>query len=131
VSGFSQEAQVDQVALGIYGLLNGKDGVPVSVPFISQLGYWGILSIPLFQILGIALVLWKRNHMKAWAVILTVVLNITTVFILLGPAQNRMPVTSLVVFYPELGYISMIAIALGIGWSVICTAMYLVRQRPK
>jgi len=130
-SGFSQESQVDKVAFGVYNLLNGKDGAPVSVPFISQLGYWGILSIPLLQVLGMVVVWLKRDRLKVWGVLLTVVLNITTVLILLGPAQNRMPITSLVVFYPELGYTSTIAIVLGIGWSVICTAMYLVRQRSK
>ena len=130
-SGFSQMTQVDQIGFELYNLLIGKAGNPVSVPFMIQFGYWSLLSIPLFQILGIALVWRKRDRLKVWGVLLSVLLNLTAVFVFLGPAQNIMPINSLVVFFPELGYVSITAIVLGLGWSVICTAMYLVRQRAK
>ncbi len=64
--------------------------------------------------------------------ILTVALNLGAVVSLFGLAQLiPFPFPSLVAVYPELGY-GLIAVAtLGIGWSVIYTAMRLQARRSE
>ena len=132
-SGFEQmkSGVVDRIALGIYNILNDKPAEPVSVPFIMHFLYWSILLVPVLQILGIAFVWRKREQMKIWGVVLTVILNLAVALSLLGYAQSEMPLRSLLVFNPELGYIAIVAAAIGIGWSVIYTAMNLKARRSK
>ena len=122
---------VDRIALGVLNLLTGKPAAPVSVPFLMHFLYWSILLTPLLQILGIVFVWRKRQHMKVWGVVLTVILNLALVFFLLNYAQSEMPLRSLLVFNPELGYDVIVAATLGIGWSVIYTAMSLRMWRAK
>ena len=78
-SGFEQAQQVDEIGRGIFFMLNGKTASPVSLPFIIRLQYWSILLVPLLQVLGIVLVWRKRQRMKAWGVLLTVILNLAVV----------------------------------------------------
>jgi len=93
--------------------------------------YWSILFVPLLQVLGIVFVWRKRRRMKVWGVVLTVILNLTIAFFLLNYAQSEMPLRSLLVFNPELGYTAIAAATIGIGWSVIYTAMNLRARRTK
>jgi len=132
-SGFEQmkSGVVDRIAVGIFNILNDKPAEPVSVPFIMHFLYWLILLIPVLQILGIAFVWRKREQMKIWGVVLTVILNLAVALSLLGYAQIEMPLRSLLVVNPELGYTAIAVAALGIGWSAIYTAMYLMRRRVK
>ena len=62
--------------------------------------------------------------------ILTVILNLAIVFFLLGLSQLvPFPLPSMIVFFAEVGY-GLIAVAtLGIGWSVVYTAMSLMVRR--
>ena len=53
------------------------------------------------------------------------ILNLAVALSLLGYAQMEMPLRSLLVVNPELGYDAIVAATLGIGWSVIYTAMHL------
>jgi CubicO group peptidase (beta-lactamase class C family) len=132
-SGFEHRISevVDRIAVGVLNLLNGKPAAPVSVPFIMHFLYWAVLLTPLLQILGIVFV-WRRRHrLKTWGVILTVVLNLAVVFFILSLSQNEMPLRSLLVFHPELGYEAVAVTALGLGWSVSLTAMFLMRRRSQ
>jgi hypothetical protein len=130
-SGFEQMQQVDDLGVGVFFMLNGKPAAPVSVPFLTRFLYWATLLTPVLQILGILLVWRRRQRMRVWGVLLTVILNLAVVFFILSRSQNRMPLPSLVVFFPELGHVSIAVIVLGIGWSVIYTAMYLMRRRSE
>ena len=132
-SGYEQLDQVDQIARGVLFMLNGKPPAPISSPPISyRFLYWAILLTPLLQILGIVLALRKRQRIKGWHVLLTVVLNLGAVFLLFGLSQLiPFPLPSMLVFFPELGYGLIAVAALGIGWSVIYTAMYLRARRAK
>jgi len=131
-SGFEQQDQVYEIAKDVVSLLNDKAPVPFSLPISSRFRYWVFLLTPLLQILGIALVCRKRQSIKGWGVILTVVLNIAIVAFLFGLAQLiPFPFPSLLVFYPDVGY-GLIAVAtLGVGWSVIYTVISLMRRRTK
>jgi len=129
-SGFEQMKSyvVDRIALGVFNILNDKPADPVSVPFMMHFLYWSILLVPLLQILGIVLVWRKRQRMPVWGVVLTVILNLIVAIFLLSYAQSEMPLRSLLVFNPELGYGAIVAATLGIGWSIIYTVMNLRRQ---
>ncbi len=131
-SGFVQISQVDQIVVSVFSMLNGKPPAPISLPFGPRFLYWAILLTPLLQILGIVLVWRNRKRGGTWRVLLTVILNLAVVFFLLGLSQLvPFPFPSLLVFYPEVGY-GLVAVAtLGIGWSVIYTAMNLRRRRSK
>ena len=85
----------------------------------------------MLQILGIAFVWRKRQRMKVWGVVLTVILNLAVALSLLGYAQSEMPLRSLLVVNPELGYTAIAVATLGIGWSVIYTVMNLRMRRSK
>jgi CubicO group peptidase (beta-lactamase class C family) len=132
-SGYEQLNQVDQVAVGVLSLLAGKPPAPVVPPaFGPRFLYWAIAVSPLLQILGLLVVWRKRRRIKAWGVLLTVALNLGLVGLLLGLGQLvpfRLP--SLLVFFPEVGYGLIAVAALGIGWSVIYTAVYLRMHRAK
>ena len=131
-SGFEQIDQVDQMAASVFLMLNGKPPAPISLPFMKSFLHWSILLTPLLQILGIVLVWRKRQGIKGWGVLLMVILNLAVVFSLLGFSQLiPFPLPSLLMFYPDVGY-GLIAVAtLGIGWSVIYTATYLMMRRSK
>ena len=133
VSGFEHLSSrvIDATGIGVIEMLNGKPAAPASVPFLMHLLYWSLLLTPLLQILGILFVWRKRQAIKIWGAILTVILNLAVVFLILSLAQNQMPLRSLLVFNPELGYAAIIAAAIGIGWSVIFTAIYLMKLRSK
>jgi hypothetical protein len=132
-SGFEQMKSqvVDRIALGVFNMLNNKPADPVSVPFIMHFLYWSILFVPVLQIVGIIFVWRMRQRMKVWSVVLTVILNLAIALFLLNYAQSEMPLRSLLVFNPELGYIAIVAAAIGIGWSVVYTAMNLRMRRAK
>jgi len=121
-SGFEQVQQVDDIGSGIFYMLNGKTAPPVSLPFTIRLQYWSTLLVPLLQVLGIVLVWRKRQRMKAWGILLTVILNLVIVFLLFRISLTIITIHSLLVFYPELGYALITIATLGIGWSVIYTA---------
>jgi len=132
-SGFEQNKSkvVDRIALGIFNTLNNKPADPVSVPFMIHFLYWSIVLVPALQILGIAFVWRKREQMKTWSVVLTVILNLVVAISLLIYAQMEMPLRSLLVVNPELGYISIAIAVIGIGWSVIYMVMSLMTRGSK
>jgi CubicO group peptidase (beta-lactamase class C family) len=130
-SGFMQKQSqiVDAITIGVASLLTAKPAAPVSVPFLVQFLYWALLMTPLMQILGIFFVWRKRQSMRVWGVILTIILNLSIVFFILNLSQNEMPLRSLLVFNPELGFITIAVAMLGVGWSVIYTMMSLITRR--
>jgi hypothetical protein len=132
-SGFEQfnSETTERIGLGVFNMLNGNPPAAVSVPLLVRFLYWAIVLAPGFQILGIFLVWRKRQRMKVWGLVLMVTLNLAFVTFLLGQAQKSMPLSSLVEVFPELGYISIVVVVLGIGWSAIFTAMYLMRRSLK
>ncbi len=122
---------VDSIVLGVFNMLNGNPAAPVSIPFLMHLLYWSLLLAPLMQVLGI-LFIWNRHqHITVWGAIVIVILNLGVVVLILSLAQREMTIPSLLVFNPELGYVTVIAAVIGIGWSVIYTALFLIRQRAK
>jgi len=131
-SGFEQADQVDQIAASVFFMLNGKPSTPVSLPFMMGFLHWSILLAPLLQIIGIVFVWRKRQRMKSWGVLLTVVLNLAVVFSLLASSKLiPFPLPSLLVFFPDVGYGLVVVATLGTGWSVIYTAMNLRMRRSK
>jgi CubicO group peptidase (beta-lactamase class C family) len=133
VSGFDymNSNVVESIARGVINLLNGKPAAPVSVPPLMSFLYWAILATPLLQGLGIVFVWRQRQRMPVWGVILTVVLNVAVAIFLFVYSQDAMPLPALMAFFPELGYTSLVVVMLGIGWSIIYTAMNLKRWKAK
>jgi len=128
-TGFVQQSQVDDIAVGAFLMLNGKAAARVSLPIGLRLQYWALLLTPLLQILGILLVWRNRQRIKGWGVLLTVILNLGVVLLLFRISLQIITLSSMLVFYPEIGY-GLVAIAtLGIGWSVIYAAMNLRTRR--
>ena len=130
-SGYEQMSQIEAVAVGLFSMLNGKPAAPVSsLPFGPRFFYWAIPLTPLLQIFGIVLVWRKRQSMNGWGVLLIVILNLVVVFLMYGLSQLvPFPLTSMLVYFPEVGYGLITIGVLGIGWSVIYTAMYLRMRR--
>jgi CubicO group peptidase (beta-lactamase class C family) len=126
-----QSQVVDRIALGVFSLLNGKPAAPASVPFLGHFLYWTTLLTPLLQILGIVFVWRKRQGMKSWSVILTVILNLALVFFMLQLSLSAITLSTLVAFFPDVGYALVAVTTLGIGWSVIFTVMFLMKRRAK
>jgi CubicO group peptidase (beta-lactamase class C family) len=127
ISGYETYDQIAQVALGVNSLLNGRPAAPiVKPPFYFRFLYWAILLTPLLQILGIVIVWRKRQSIKGWVVILVVILNLAVVFLFFSLAQLiPFPLSSMLVFFPDLGYGLIAIAAIGIGWSVIYTVINL------
>lgn len=131
-SGFVQSNQADTVAIGVLNLMSGKPATPVSMPIGQRFLYWAVLLTPFLQILGILFVWRKRQRITGWGVLLTVIVNLAVVFLLLAFAQKiPFPLPSMLKFFPEVGYGLIAVVALGIGWSVVYTAMNLRARRLK
>ncbi|MBI5033962.1 MAG: beta-lactamase family protein [Chloroflexi bacterium] len=133
-SGFEQLDQVDNVAIGVLNMLNGKSPSPVSLPFPSRFLYWTILLTPLLMIMGIAYS-WRHWRNKGVGhILLTVVLyGGVALFWLFGiPQVITSPILpGIWFFYPELACGLIAGATLGIGWSVIYTVMNLRARRSK
>jgi CubicO group peptidase (beta-lactamase class C family) len=130
-TGFEQQSQVDDTAVGVFLVLNGKAAARVSLPIGRRLQYWALLLAPLLQILGILLVWRNRQRIKGWGVLLTVILNLAVVLVLFRVSLQIITLPSMLVYYPELGYSLIVIATLGIGWSVIYTGMHLMMRRPE
>ena len=131
-SGYEQESQVHKMATGVLMMLYDKPSPgPVSLPFGTRFQYWALLLTPFLLIAGIVLVWRNRERGGIWLIILTAILNLAVVFAMFRLALNRITLPSMLVFHPELGY-ALIAIAtIGIGWSVVYTAMSLRTRRSR
>jgi CubicO group peptidase (beta-lactamase class C family) len=135
-TGFEQLAQVNQTAVGLVSLLNGKPAAPVSVPFRLRFLYWAILLAPLLMILGIAYS-WRRWRNKGVGHILLIVLlygGVALLWLFVVPRLIGAPILSVIriqINHPELAYALTAGAALGIGWSVIYTAMTLRTRRAE
>jgi CubicO group peptidase (beta-lactamase class C family) len=128
-TGFEQQSQVDDTAVGVFRVLNGKAAARVSLPIGRRLQYWALLLTPLLQILGILVVWWNRQRIKGWGGVLAVILNLAVVFVLFRVSLQIITLPSMLVYYPELGYSLIVIATLGIGWSVIYAAMNLRMAR--
>jgi len=126
--GFEQFLQLTEVAKGVLNMLNGKASTPVTLPFNLRFLYWTIVLMPLLQIIGIAYG-WRYWRNKGVGhILLTVILYGTVALLgLFGvPQLTGVPIWSgMRIIYPELGYGLIVGATLGIGWSVIYTAMSL------
>lgn len=124
-SGFEQLQQIDEIAMNVAGMLNGKSSPDrVALPFMLRTLYWGVLLIPLLQLFGIGrgLVHWQNGVASApWQVIVTMILNLAIAFFffLRIPNLTSMSISSMRVFYPELAYGLMTGGTLGLVWSII------------
>jgi CubicO group peptidase (beta-lactamase class C family) len=137
-SGFEQWTQVTQIAKGVVSLLNNKPPAPISLPFPPIFLYWTILLTPVLMILGIAYS-WRysRRHSRnkgAGHILLTVILYGGVALLWLFGLDPLMGVpiwTVLPIDNPELAYSLIAGAVLGIGWSIIYTAMSLRARRSK
>lgn len=132
-TGFEQIRQVDEIARGVINLLNEKQAVSVKLPLMYRFLYWGILSVLLLQVLGIIGGLLLRQNWVVgdpWQIIVTVVLNLAIAFIFLFkiPGLIPFPLSSMRVYYPELGYALISGGVIGIGWSLIDMLIRLVTK---
>lgn len=133
-SGFVQLEQVDNIALSVLNMLNGKPPTPVSLPFHLRFLYWTILLMPLLQIIGIAYA-WRywRNKGVGRVIVTVALYGGVALFWLFGiPQVITFPILPGIWFYfPELAYSLIAGATLGIGWSVIYTAMNLRMRKAK
>ncbi|MFN2223126.1 MAG: hypothetical protein ACK2UH_11265, partial [Candidatus Promineifilaceae bacterium] len=132
ISGFEHLTQANGVARGVMNLLNGEPPASVTLAFRLRFLYWTTLLAPVVQILSIAFVWWKRQRIKTWGALLVVVLNLALVIFILVLSQN-IPTTlrSMLVWYPELAYALIVVTVLGVGWSIVYTAMRLRMRRSR
>jgi hypothetical protein len=136
--GFEQATQVDELAKGVVSLLNGKPPVAVSLPVIYRSLYWTVFLVPLLQIVGIAYS-WRRlrHHSQTKGVghiiFIVILYGGSAVLCLFGvPAMVGQTIWSGIRFaWPDLAYGLIVGAVLGIGWSVIYTAMSLRMRRAK
>jgi len=131
-SGFEQNLPINQIAEGIASLMSGKAPTPVSPPIHYSLLYWTILFTPFLQVLGIAYS-WRRMQNKGVGRNLLVVLlygGVAMLWLFGVPPMIGQPIwTGMRFFNPELAYGLITGAVLGIGWSVIYTAMNLRARR--
>ena len=125
-TGFVQQQQVDELSLMIVNnMIFDTSLKPIALPLGLRFQYWGVLLTPLLQILGMVFVWRKRQGMKAWGVVLSVVLNLAVVFVLYKVTLIIITLPSMIEFYPDLGY-GLVAIAiLGITASIGSTLIYI------
>ena len=133
-SGFEQLWQVEGIAGGIYNVLNGKSPAPVSLPIHVRFLYWAVMLTPLLMILGIAYS-WRRWRNKRVGHTLLVVLlyaGVALLWLFVVPQVTESSIwTGNRINHPELAYAVLASAILGIGWSIIYTAMYLRMRRAK
>jgi len=133
-SGFVQIRQVDEIAGGVFSLLNGKAPAPVSLPINVRFLYWAVMLTPLLMILGIAYS-WRYWRNKGVGHILLVVLlygGVALLWLIVVPQVTESSIwTGNRISHPELAYAVLASAVLGIGWSVIFTVMNLRARRSK
>jgi hypothetical protein len=134
--GFEQLMQVPDMAKGIVRLLNGEPPAPVSLSLKVRFLYWAVLLTPVWMIPGIVYS-WRHRRNKGAAHLLVVVLlygGVALLWLIVLPRLMGVSVWSVVragIFYPELAYGMVASALLGIGWSVLYTAMNLRARRAK
>jgi CubicO group peptidase (beta-lactamase class C family) len=133
-NGFVQSNQVDGIAINIVGMLNGKPPVPVSPPFHYSFLTWTILLTPFLQILGIVFIWRKWRNKGIGHIFLTVIVYGTCAVLLLVGVPQLLGMAiwdGMRNTFPELCYGVIVGATLGIGWSVLYTAMSLKARKSK
>jgi CubicO group peptidase (beta-lactamase class C family) len=133
-SGFVQLWQVDDIARGIFRLLNGQPPAPISLPPGPRFLYWAVLLTPLLQIVGIAAGWRHWRKRSVGQILLTVVLYVAipTLWLFVLPSVLEAPIWSgarININHTELAYALLASAVLGMGWSVIYAAMQIRTQR--
>ena len=135
-TGFVEGWQVDEIAKGVFRLLNGKLAEPVTLPLGPRFIYWAVLLTPFLMILGIVYS-WRHWLNKGSGHILLVVLlysGVALLWLLLLPRLIEAPIWSGIqvnISQPELAGSLLASAILGFGWSVIYTVMNLRARRSK
>ena len=124
-SGFSQIRLLDDIAKGALNLRDEKQPAPITLPFMFQFLYWSVLLTPLLQGAWVISTL-INGQPVGWQAIIAVVLNLAVaIFFLFGvPGMVPFPLSSLVVFYPEIGYGLIAGALLGFGSTLIRIVSY-------
>ena len=130
-TGLIQSAQIDQIAVGILNILNDQPAQPAAAPFLVVFIYWITLLTPLLMLLGIPFIWRKFDRINVWGTVIIVAVYLGLVIMLFQLALQTITLTSMLVFYPDIGYALVATAAIGIGWSVIFTVLFLIRQRAK
>ena len=124
-TGFSQIRQLDDIAKGALKLLDSKKPTPITLPFMFRFLYWSVLLTPLLQSAWILYTL-LNSQPNGWQAIVALVLNLTVaIFFLFGvPGLVPFPLSSLIVYYPEIGSGLILGSLLGIGSSLARIVSY-------
>jgi len=130
-TGFTKSDPIDQIARGVVFMLNGQPAESVAAPFLAVLLYWLTLLTPLLMLLGIPFI-WRRfDRLNVWGAVITLAVYLGLVIMLFQLALQIITLSSMLVFYPDIGYALVATAAIGIGWSVICSGMYLRKRLVK
>ncbi len=140
-SGLEHLVAIDDVAKGVFALLIEQTPANASPRTLLLSSYWGILLTPLLLLLGIARgwQRWRRGDFiglaqhphsrrkQLWRILWMVIpnLGLAMSFIFILPQVTSLPLTALRILYPDLAYALFAAIAIGISWSLVYTAMVL------
>lgn len=130
-TGFIQSSMVDQIARDVVFMLNGKPAEHVSAPFLVSFIYWITLLTPCLMLLGILFILRRFDNLKTWGLVIIVAIYLGLVIMLFQLALQTITLSSMLVFFPDIGYSLVATAVIGIGWSVIGSALFLKRQRVK
>jgi hypothetical protein len=130
-TGFTQSGQIDQIAAGVFNILNGVPAQPTAAPFLAVFLYWLSLLTPLLMLLGIVFILPRFDSINGWKAVIIVAVYLGLVLLLFQLSLQIITLSSMLVFYPEIGYVLIATAVIGIGWSVVCAVMYLRKRFTK
>lgn len=143
-SGLEYLVAVDDIAKGVFSLLNDQPPAASSMALTFRIVYWLVLLMPLLLMIGIARGWWRwrRGDLAAirgkphgrrkqvWRIFLMVIPNLAVaLFFLFGlPRLTGLPFSAFRILYPDLGYALMTSTAIGIVWSGVYTALGLQKR---
>jgi CubicO group peptidase (beta-lactamase class C family) len=126
VSGFEQLLQIDELAEAVLKRLNANLSIPITLPATFRILYRGVLLTVLLQVAVMLYTILRRQAVEPWQLILTMLLNLGIAFLFLFKVSGLVPfpLSSLQVYYPELGYGLTTGAALGLLWAITGPILY-------
>jgi hypothetical protein len=130
-TGFTQSEQIDQIAAGVVNMLNGVPAQPTAASFLTVFLYWLTLLTPLLLLLGIVFILRRFDSINGWKMVIIVAVYLGLVLPLFQLSLQIITISSMLVFYPEIGYALIATAVIGIGWVMVCAVVYLRKRFAK
>ena len=143
-SGLEYLIAVDDIAKGVLSLLHQESPPESSLALLVRAIYWAVLLTPLLLLIGIARGWrrWRRGDFAALAnaphvsrtplprILWMVIPNLAVaLFFMFGlPRLSGLPLSAFRILYPDIAYALMASMAIGIGWSVVYTALILLAR---